>query len=59
MSEVPELITINDIAYYDANKLKEYDSIFFYGCARTVRKIIEKKNIKEDNYKYVTTNITY
>jgi hypothetical protein len=31
MSEVPQIITINDLAYYDANKLKEYDSTYFYG----------------------------
>ena len=37
---------------YNADDLKEYDPIFFYGCSRGVRKIIERKNIDPYNFKW-------
>jgi hypothetical protein len=52
----PTTIKINGKIYYDANELKEYDKLYFHGCAKTVRKIIDKKNISEDQYIYITYN---
>ena len=52
----PVVINFSGIYYYSADELKEYDGAFFHGCAKTVRKIIEKKNISTENYLYATYN---
>jgi hypothetical protein len=52
----PSSIQINDQKYYNASDLKEYDPDYFYGCARTVRKIIKKKDIPLGSYEYVSYN---
>jgi hypothetical protein len=55
----PEPITIDDNEYYNADELKVYDPVFFYGCARTSRNIIKKKDIDSDNYEYGNYNKRY
>ncbi len=52
----PTTINFSGTNYYSADELKEYDGAFFHGCAKTVRKIIEKKGITEENYLYATYN---
>jgi hypothetical protein len=39
---------------YNADDLREYDSNFFYGCSRGIRKIIERKKIDDSEYKWGT-----
>jgi hypothetical protein len=46
----PTTIKLNDTKYYDAEDLKEFNPVYFFGCGRTVRTIIEKKNISLDNF---------
>jgi hypothetical protein len=53
---LPEEVTINETEYYNAKDLKEYDPAYFHGCATTVRKIIVKKNINNENYIYASYN---
>lgn len=53
----PNIITINDIQYYNASELQKYNPIFFHGCARTVRKIIQLKEISEEQYVYANCSI--
>jgi hypothetical protein len=50
----PSSIQINYQKYYNAPDLKEYDPDYFYGCARTVRKIVMKKDIAKDCYVYAS-----
>lgn len=38
---------------YFAEELKAYAPAYFYGCARTVRKIIQRKSIPQSYYKFV------
>ena len=40
--------------FYNTEFVKQSCPAFFYGCAKTLRKIIEKKNIKNDEYTYAT-----
>jgi|694.fasta_scaffold40028_3 hypothetical protein len=44
----------NGKLYYKAEYIKELNSAFFYGCARSIRFIINKKNIPVDHYTYAT-----
>ena len=37
---------------YNAQELKDFDPLFFIGCSRGVRKIIDKHNIQSDTYFY-------
>jgi hypothetical protein len=53
---VPQIITINDINYYDAKGLYVYDKTYFYGCSKSIKTIITKKNINEDMYIYASYN---
>jgi hypothetical protein len=39
---------------YNADDLRDYDSNFFYGCSRGIRKIIERKKIDDSDYKWGT-----
>ena len=48
----PKTIEIDNTEYYIANDLKEYDPTYFFGCSKTVRSIIDKKNIDVENYLY-------
>jgi prophage antirepressor-like protein len=54
--ESPQEVIINDIKYYYAKDIKEYDPTFFHGTAKSVRKIIEKHNINRVNYIYASYN---
>lgn len=51
--EKPQKIKINDVEYYLANELYEFDKPYFIGCAKTVRRIVEKKDIPKKFYEYV------
>ena len=44
----PKEISLGDVKYYNADDLRSYDSAYFHGCSRTVRKIIKKKTIDAD-----------
>ena len=46
--------TLCDIQYYKADYVRELNSAFFHGCARTIRLIITKKNIPSEHYTYAT-----
>ena len=50
----PKEISISGMNYYNADDLRSYDSAYFHGCSRTVRKIIKKKTIDADKYIYAT-----
>lgn len=50
----PKRIVIRGKKYYNASDLCKYDKDYFYGCSKTVRKIIKKKEICESNYIYAT-----
>jgi hypothetical protein len=50
----PKEISLGDVKYYNADDLRSYDSAYFHGCSRTVRKIIKKKTIDADKYIYAT-----
>lgn len=52
MSKRPIPQLINSLYVYNASHLRDYDPEFFYGCSKSVRKIIEKKNIPEKHYFY-------
>ena len=39
----PIIIEFNDTKHYDAEDLKDYNPVYFFGCGRTVRTIIQKK----------------
>jgi hypothetical protein len=53
---IPNIITINNNNYYYAKELYNYDKTFFYGCSKSIKTIIEKKNINEDMYIYASYN---
>jgi hypothetical protein len=57
MSVKSEIISINDIDYYNTLHLKELDPVYFYGCTKMTRSIIDKKNIPDDSYEYATFNV--
>ena len=46
--------TLNNKEYYKADYVKEQNSAFFYGTARSIRIIITKKNIPVEHYAYAT-----
>lgn len=52
-----EIIKINDVEYYSSKKLKENDPLFFRGV-RSLKNIISKKNIPDDQFIYVTHSIS-
>lgn len=54
MTDKPITICIDDIDYYIADDLREYDKNYFFGCSKTSRLIIDKKNIPPNEYKYAT-----
>lgn len=45
----------SNISYYLSDELKMNNPVYFTGTAKTIRKIIEKKNIPETEYIYATT----
>ena len=52
----PQFIIIDDIYYYNAEELKEFDITFFEKTNKTIRKIIKIKNIPEEEYNYFCFN---
>jgi hypothetical protein len=46
----PMSFTFNDKEVYLAEELRDYDPTFFIGCTKTVRNIIKRKNIPDDDY---------
>ena len=49
-------VSIKQIEYYQANLLKEKQPAFFHGCSSTIRKIIDKKKILQEDYLLATYN---
>jgi hypothetical protein len=50
----PVIIKLGEHNYYNTKDLQIYDPIYFHGCSRGVRKILEKKTIEVSKYKYAT-----
>lgn len=48
------LIEFNNTKYYRADYVKEINPAFFHGCARSIRYIIDKKKLTENDYIYAT-----
>ena len=48
------LINFNNTKYYRADYVKEINPAFFHGCARSIRYIIDKKKLCENDYIYAT-----
>lgn len=48
------LIVFNNTKYYRADYVKEINPVFFHGCARSIRYIIDKKKLTENDYIYAT-----
>lgn len=48
--------TINGTVYYNVNQLRDNYQAYFYGCIKSPKKIIEKKNIPVDCYLFATEN---
>ena len=55
----PKTITIDNTKYYNTVELEIYDPVFFVGCKKTVRKLIDIKNISESNIAYGNNNKRY
>ncbi|VBB17542.1 hypothetical protein YASMINEVIRUS_4 [Yasminevirus sp. GU-2018] len=53
----PIVITISGREYYNASDLQKYVPVFFYGCSKAIRKIVEIKEIPGDQCLYVTHNV--
>jgi len=53
----PQPIAIDNKEYYVGSELMEYDKVYFTGCSRTIRKIIDLKKIPQDKYAYGNNNI--
>ena len=47
-------IVLNDKEYYYIDDVKHICPIFFHGCAKSSRKLIEKRKIQNENYVYAT-----
>ena len=47
-------IILNNNSYYFVEEVKQSCPAFFYGCAKTSRMIIDKKNINSSDYIYAT-----
>ena len=47
-------ISLNNNSYYFVDDVKQICPAYFYGCAKTSRMIIEKRNIDINNYIYAT-----
>ena len=56
--EKPNIITIDNDEFYLADDLREFDNTYFVGCAKTVRLIVNKKDIPSSAYKYLTKKKT-
>jgi hypothetical protein len=48
------LIDFNNTKYYRADYVKEINPAFFHGCARSIRYVIDKKKLTENDYIYAT-----
>lgn len=55
MTTKPTTICIDDIDYYIADDLRDFDKNYFFGCSKTSRIIVDKKKIAENDYIYLTT----
>jgi hypothetical protein len=49
-----QLVELNGKIFYNTEFVKHSCPAFFHGCAKTLRKIVEKKNIKNEEYVYAT-----
>jgi hypothetical protein len=52
--KIPIKHILCDENVYFADDIKKFDSVYFYGCAKTIRKIVDKKKIPDDMYFYVS-----
>jgi hypothetical protein len=55
--EKPFVISINNINYYDAKDLYNYDKVYFYGCSKSVRLILTKKEIPTEMFEYASNSV--
>ena len=49
-----QIIELGGKMFYNTEFIKHSCPAFFHGCAKTLRKIVEKKNIKNEEYTYAT-----
>jgi hypothetical protein len=56
-TEKPSVITIKGINYYDAKELYTYDKVYFYGCSKSVRLILTKKEIPTEMFEYASNSV--
>jgi len=49
-----QIIELGGKMFYNTEFVKQSCPAFFYGCAKTLRKIIEKKKLNEQNYTFAT-----
>lgn len=49
-----QIIELGGKIFYNTEFVKQSCPAFFYGCAKTLRKIIEKKKLKNEEYTYAT-----
>ena len=49
-----QIIELSGKMFYNTEFVKQSCPAFFYGCAKTFRKIIEKKKLKNEEYTYAT-----
>lgn len=49
----PNTVTINEKKYFPAQELYHFDPLFFRGCKRSVRQLVVKRTIPEQDYLYV------
>jgi hypothetical protein len=49
-----QIIELNGKMFYNTEFIKHSCPAFFHGCAKTLRKIVEKKNMKNEEYTYAT-----
>ena len=49
-----QIIELSGKIFYNTEFVKQSCPAFFYGCAKTLRKIIEKKKLTNDEYTYAT-----
>jgi len=47
-------IPMNNDLYYYVEDVKQVNPAYFYGCAKTLRMIIDKKKINNNEYIYAT-----
>ena len=51
-NDIPKIYLYGDKEVYLSNELRDYDPMFFQGCVKNIKNIINKKDIPEEDYLY-------